>query len=254
MTAGAALATWDRAHRAFYDALVPAAPGGRVVEVAPGVACAVVPTAPERSLPNGVMVEDAAALRAALPAVRELYADAGCRAWTVWVGPGRDALREVCEQAGLTHDGAPPLMHAPIAAIDLDVALDCDVVQDGSAAPVFAINDAAYGLPADAGFVAAFPQEPASTLRRLVAVRDGREVACVCWFAAGEDAFISLVAVLPEARGRGLARALMCLALRGARAEGAKTTTLEASAAGYPTYARMGYVDYGACGMWESRR
>ncbi len=248
-----ALAAWDRAHRAFYDALVVAAPGGRVVELSDGVACAVVPSAPERSLPNGVMVEDAAALRDALPAIAALYADAGVRAWTVWVGPGREELRAVCEQAGLKHDGKPALMHAPIANMQLDAEVGCEVVEDGSHGPVWPLNDAAYGLPADAGFAAAFAGDASSAMRSLVAVRDGRPVACACWLRSGDDAFISLVAVLPDARGGGLARRLMSRALVRAREEGAVTTTLEASAMGYPIYARMGYVDYGACGMWESR-
>ncbi|HEX6387884.1 MAG TPA: GNAT family N-acetyltransferase [Solirubrobacteraceae bacterium] len=248
-----ALAAWHRGHRAFYDAMATAAPGARVVDLAPGVACSVVPTAPQRSLPNGVMVQEAEALAAALPAIRALYVDAGVRAWTVWVGPGRDELRAVCEQAGLVHDGAPVLMHAPIAELTLDPALDCDVVEDGPAAPVFAINDAAYGLPAEAGFAAAFTQELGLGMHRLVAVRDGRPVACACWTLAEGDAFITLVAVLPDARGGGLSRRLMSLALQRAQDEGAETTTLEASAMGYPVYARMGYADLGPTGLWESR-
>ncbi len=249
----AALEAWDRGHHAFWGAMLTAAPGARIVEPGPGVACAIVPTAPQRSLPNSVLVRDAGALTAALPAIRELYADAGVAAWTVWVGPGRDELRAVCEDAGLQFDGAPVLMHAPIAALELDATLDCEVVEDGPVAPVFALNDAAYGLSPDAGFASAFTAEAGQALRRLVAVRDGQPVGCVTWTLGEGDAFIGLVAVLPEARGRGLARRLMSLALLRAQADGAVTTTLESSALGYPVYARMGYADYGAADLWESR-
>lgn len=253
MSDSAVLRVWDRSHRAFYAAMTSGAPGGQVVDIAPGVTCAVVPTAPQRSLPNGVCVEDADAFAAALPAIRALYADAGVRAWTVWVGPGREALRAVCEAEGLAHDGAPPLMHAPIAALDLAAGVDCELVEDGPTAPLWAINDAAFGMSPDAGFVTAFGAEPDAALRRVVAIDGDQPVACVCWIASGGDAYIGLVGVVPEARGRALARGLMSHALRRAQAEGAVTTTLESSLLGYPVYAGMGYVDQGPCGLWESR-
>jgi GNAT superfamily N-acetyltransferase len=248
------LAAWDRSHAAFYDAFTAAAPGGRVAEVAPGVRCAVTPTAPERSIPNAVLCADADALRDALPAVRALYADAGVRAWTVWVGPGRDALEAVCREAGLAHDGSPPLMHAPLADVDLSAPPVPDVVDDGPAGEVWAVNSRAFGMPPGDDFVSAFPGEPDPALRRSVAHgEDGAPLGAVCWVRSGEDAYVCLVGVLPEARGRGLCTGLMAHALRRAREEGAVTTTLEASPMGRPVYARMGYREIGPCGLWESR-
>lgn len=249
------LAVWDRSHRVFYDAFVSAAPGGRIVDVAPGVRCAVTPTAPDRSLPNGVIVEEADALAAALPAVRELYADAGVRAWTVWVGPGRDALADVCRAAGLAHDGSPPLMHAPIADVDLSAApVSADVVDEGPMADVWTIDSRAFGMPPEDDFSTAFTLEPDPALRRSVAYdEDGAPLGAVCWVRAGDDAYICLVGVVAEARGRGLCTGLMAHVLRRARDEGAVTTTLEASPMGFPVYERMGYGVLGACGLWESR-
>ena len=53
-------------------------------------------------------------------------------------------------------------------------------------------------------------------------------------------------ATLPEARGRGLATALMRQALLDAGERGCVTTSLQATAMGRPVYARMGYRDLGA--------
>ena len=68
------------------------------------------------------------------------------------------------------------------------------------------------------------------------------------------DAGVLFVATVPAAQRRGLASELMRHALREARAAGAWTTTLEASAAGEPVYARMGYRALGRLGMWERRK
>jgi len=248
-----ALSVWDASHRAFYAAITSAAVGGHIVEVAPGVTCAVVPSAPERSLPNGVCVEDAAAFAAALPEIRALYARAGVRAWTVWVGPGRDALRAACEEAGLAYDGGPMLMHARLDAVDLAGEPEFEVVEDGPAADVWALNDAAWGMPAGAGFCDAFTGAPSAALRRFVAVREGEPLGCVCSVRSGEDAYVCLVAVPAASRGQGVCGGLMRHALRRARAEGATTTTLEGSPMGRPIYARMGYVEAGPCELREAR-
>lgn len=253
MSAADVLAVWDRSHRDFYATFVSAAPGGRMVDVAPGLTCALTPTAPDRSLPNGVLCEDAGALRTALPAIRALYGDAGVRAWTVWVGPGRDELEAACREAGLAHDGAPPLMHAAIDEVDLSAPPVDGVVDEGPAAHVWAVDDRAFGMPPDAGFAAGFPLEPDAALRRSVAYDGDEPVGAVGWVLSGTDAYICLVGVVPEAQGRGLCKGLMAHVLRRAREAGASTTTLEASPAGYPVYDRMGYRTIGRCGLWESR-
>ena len=67
------------------------------------------------------------------------------------------------------------------------------------------------------------------------------------------DCGVTLVGTAPEARGRGLATAAMRLALAEAAADGCTTTTLQATAAGRPIYARMGYRDFGTMNLWEKR-
>jgi predicted GNAT family acetyltransferase len=67
------------------------------------------------------------------------------------------------------------------------------------------------------------------------------------------DAWILFVATHPDARGEGLATALMKQGLRAAVDRGCTTTTLEASPMGRPIYERMGYLPLGTVEMWERR-
>jgi predicted acetyltransferase len=67
------------------------------------------------------------------------------------------------------------------------------------------------------------------------------------------DAGVWLVATLPEARGRGLAGGLLALAMHEARERGCDISTLQATRAGEPVYARLGYEKFGSIGMWEKR-
>jgi ribosomal protein S18 acetylase RimI-like enzyme len=79
----------------------------------------------------------------------------------------------------------------------------------------------------------------------------GRAVACagLMWFAhppgpvnpAGKEAYILNVYTRPEARRKGLARALMDLAVGEARAAGTTRIWLRASAEGRPLYEAMGF-------------
>lgn len=249
MTASPVVGVWRRSHRAFYDAFASAAEGARVVALSDGLTCSLTPTAPDRSIPNAVLCDDADALRDALPTIRALYADAGVRAWTVWVAPGAEDVVTVCREAGLAHDGAPPLMHAALDDLDLSAPSPPGVVEDGPMRDVWTVDDVAFGMD----FSGAFTVEPDAALRRVVAYDDDVPLGAVCWLHADDDAYVFLVGVVPEARGRGLCRGLMTHALRRARAEGAVTTTLEASPMGGPIYARMGYGTVGPTGLWEAR-
>ena len=84
----------------------------------------------------------------------------------------------------------------------------------------------------------------------------GARCACAATIATldhGADCEIWSVATLAEARGRGLATALMRQGLWDAREGGCETSTLQATAAGRPVYERLGYRDLGALEMWEYR-
>src|SRR5438270_208278 len=57
-----------------------------------------------------------------------------------------------------------------------------------------------------------------------------------------------------EALGGGLASRLLLKALADARGRGCSISTLQATRAGYPVYARLGYRDFGRVQMWERRK
>ena len=68
------------------------------------------------------------------------------------------------------------------------------------------------------------------------------------------DCHVALVATEVRRRKRGLATALMALALREARDAGCTTTTLQATAGAAGAYERLGYRRLGGLEMWERRR
>src|SRR3954471_23767290 len=80
--------------RAFYKMLGSASRDARLLQFE-GVQATIVPVRQWFSVFNGVLYENARALRAALPALAEAYERAGVGAWTVWVPPGDRAAKSV---------------------------------------------------------------------------------------------------------------------------------------------------------------
>ncbi len=134
-----------RALRDFYRDMTQATPGGVVVEREGGILAAVVDLAPDRSIPNAVVYEDGAELREELDDLADLYADAGVRAWTVWVRPGDEGTADALKQAGHHLDGEPALMVGTLADMDLEPRRELDLLRAPSWEVVGAINDAAWG-------------------------------------------------------------------------------------------------------------
>lgn len=238
---------------ALFEAQLAAPPGRWAVRPADGVLACVCPAAPERSLPNGVLYRDPAALTdAVLDELQAAYDAAGVRAWTVWVRPGDDALAERLAARGHVHDAQPMLMAAGLDELDLASRMDLDLDPAPTWAVVAALNDAAYGTDGEMAAMLAGIDDPASRL--WVARLDGEPAGCVVVRPHAGDAEAFWVAVRPEARGRGLAGELMRRALVAARDEdGCATASLEATAMGEPVYARMGFRSLGRFGMWERR-
>lgn len=232
-------------HVAFYEAMA-----SRIERVG-GVLAAVTPEVPDRSLPNAVLYDHPAAVVDVLPALEALYAGAGVRAWTVWVHPGDDELAAVLAAAGHAHDGQPMGMGAALGGLDLEPRRDLDAEQV-SDWPLFgALNDRAYGITGLAAVLGRFRGKDA---RGWLARVDGEPACCVTIAPHAGDAYVCLVATVPEFRGRGLCSELMRHALRAARdTDGCTTTTLEGSPMGEPVYDRMGYRSLGRFGLWERR-
>ena len=224
--------------------------GGRVLELE-GVSAAVVPTCPDRSVVNCVVYSDAVALGAALDELAAEYERAGVRAWTVWVPEHDGESAELLERAGHTFDAKPTAMVRELEDFDasppggLDLA-EPDIIEAGRR------NDAAYGFAGD--FERAFHSVPPPPAYLYIGRMDGVPASTVLTYEEDGECGIYLVATRPEARGRGLATALMTHALVEARARGCTTTSLQATMRGRPLYERLGYRDIGAVHMWERRR
>jgi ribosomal protein S18 acetylase RimI-like enzyme len=226
---------------------------GEVLRPADGVVATLVAAVPDRSLPNSVVYRDAAAVSdAVLDELGAAYDAAGVRAWTVWVRPGDDALAARLVTRGHVHDASPLLMAGELDAMDIVPRATLEWEADADWALMGRLNDRAYGLPGDFERLGAAMRDDHT--RRWVARVDGAPAGCVGIHVHEGDAEVWMVAVVPEARGRGLSAEILRHALSAARAAGATTTSLEATAMGEPVYRALGYRGLGRFGMWEKRR
>jgi GNAT superfamily N-acetyltransferase len=145
------------------------------------------------------------------------------------------------------------LMAAEMDEVDIerrDVPAD---VERGTWEEFGVINDAAYGLPAE-HFAPVMRRLSTDGYHLAVARRDGKALACSGVLVDGVNAEVVFVATLLDARRQGLAAECMRTALRAAAGDGCTTTTLEATKAGEPVYAAMGYRAFGRYRMMEARR
>lgn len=78
-------------------------------------------------------------------------------------------------------------------------------------------------------------------LRDWIARLDGVPVAAAALFDAAGVAGIYNVATVPEARGRGIGRAVTATAIQEGVARGHRVAVLGASELGYPVYRRLGF-------------
>jgi GNAT superfamily N-acetyltransferase len=237
--------------RAFLRLLGRSSEGAHVIEL-DGVLGCVCPRVPSRSLPNSVVYESQDALIAAIPELAKRYDEAGIEAWTVWV-PDRDAEAAVAlNDAGHRLDAAPAAMTMELAQVTEPPAMEYRT-DDGLMPVVASINDRSYGFEGTpwADFTSRYP---AGAGREYVAYADGEPASALSILDAAGDAMVWAVATLPEARGRGLAGGLMQRALWDARERGCDISSLQATKAGEPVYARLGYRSHGALQMWERRR
>ena len=142
-------------------------------------------------------------------------------------------------------------MVADLDRLELDLPTELDLIEPDMAEAA-RVNDAAYGFAGD--FERAFHSAPPEPAHLYLARADGVPACTVLTYEEDAECGVYLVATLPEARGRGLATALMTHALLEARERGCTTTSLQATMRGRPMYQRLGYTDIGAVHMWERRR
>jgi GNAT superfamily N-acetyltransferase len=233
------------ANAASFAAIAAASAGGRRLH-APGVRAIATPAAPERPLFNAAFGLEPGALAHAYDRLAGFYAQAGVRRWTAFIDPADTGSAAALAANGHVLDAEPRMMLAEAAEV---AGAEAPVELDPAPTPetIAALNDRVYG----------YPGSFARTLRSLagldaaVAVAGGEPIACALAHHAGGDCHITLVATLPEHRRRGIASGLIRRLVRRGRERGCTTTSLVATRAGAPVYARLGYRDLGPVQMWE---
>jgi GNAT superfamily N-acetyltransferase len=238
--------------RRWFRLVASASPASRVLD-RDGVMAVVVPAAPERAVLNSVLYEDAAGLAAAYDEVAAAYAAIGAT-WTVWVPAGDERAREVLRRSGHLLDAAPAVMAADLRdGVERPPPGELeDRTADGDVALVGPLNDRAYTFGTDS-FTRAFAALPSDQLTTYVARLGGEPVGCLLILDHERNADVEMVAVVPEARGRGIAGRLLAHALADAAERGLETSTLIATKMGRPVYERLGYRGIGTLQMWERR-
>jgi len=220
-----------------------------------GVVAQVSPAIPDASLFNSVTYRDAAALKAALPELASAYAEAGVRAWTVWIHESDAEASALVRDAGHVLDATPEGMGCSLEELVApDGIEELDYTDNPRPDALQTVLARGYGFPLEVSrrATAAVPAGPGTLVG--LAHFEGRPACTVQVTLAGSDAGVFAVATTPEARGRGLARCLQYVLLQRAREQGAETTTLQASDMGRDVYAALGYSSFGAMNMWERRQ
>ncbi len=257
MDAATLAAAHRRSHAVFFERIGAGGSAGSQWRTWGDIGAAIIPATPERSLPNSVVYERPEAVLEHYDDIARAYADAGVHAFTVWVEPEDEPLLvPELERLGHVRDAEPVLQAA--ALDDLDLTGLAGPPLDLHPSPTFAelgrMNDLAWGLEPGSlgGAVADLDGHPGEGIVRI-ALLDGEPACGLCVFVVDTDAYVTFVATLPAARRRGLATRLLAHTLIETVADGARTTTLEASTDGAPVYERMGYRSLWRLGMYERR-
>ncbi len=245
---------WDRrSFKSFLRYLEAVADGGSKSRLLrrEGVVASVAPATPYRSLFNSVAYEHPVALQKVIDELRDAYARAGVRAWTVWVPESDRGTAKMLNDRGHRYDGFPRLMACDLESIpDPDDLLD--FARDADWGSLCEINDAAHSL--DQGtFEAGLGGKPDSGFRAYGARHAGFDASALATLICEGDCGVHAVATLPEARGHRLAGGLLQRALIDAREHGAVTSTLQSNSIGAAAYVRLGYRDLGGLELWEHR-
>ena len=221
----------------------------------PGVVASISPATPDRSLFNSVSAIGAGALDAAYDELVDAYAQAGVRAWTVWVPDDDREAAALVSERGHVLDGAPRSMALELDGLRRPETPPPEGVQlvPAPMEDLARINDAAYEHQEGVWAAAIDRFPPDLQIRATMAVIDGEPVSVAVVLDHHDDACVSAVATLPAWQGRGLAAAVLIELLEAARERGMHTGSLQASRAGAPVYERLGFADVGYIEMWERR-
>lgn len=176
------------------------------------------------------------------PRMEALFADAGTTGWLVgglddppW--PGAVATEPAGVHMGLIDDvlaNAP----APVAELSIWIVDPGDPAEVARWADLLVAGSAIGGVEADAWRHLNPVLARAHGYRQLVAALDGRDVAVAALFNRRRVGWLGGAAVLPEARGRGIQRALILDRVRRA-AEAGSTRVMATADLGSPSAANL---------------
>ena len=199
------------------------------------------------SLINAACPRDDAPLGAHLDEIARFYEQTP--KWGAWIDPGNTQDAKALEARGLVLDSRPVLMAAPLDAVELPSNGEVEVA---TMAEVGAVNDRAYGSAA--GVIALALGDIHDADIRGYGIRIDGELASVASIIdVDDDAFVTMVATVPDQRGKQLASGVLAHALEEARQRGRTTTSLQASKLGQSIYARLGYRALGEVHLYEMR-
>ena len=227
--------------------------GARTIERG-SVTAAVVPAAPERAVVNSAVCRSGEGFREAYDEIAAAYDEIGAT-WTVWLRRDDDPTAEFLDGRGHVLDAQPiGMLHEDLASVERPPAEELpEWTRDGDAAVVGPLNDRAYTFGTDS-FTRAMQRLPDGASRVYVAFDDGEPTGCLLMTDDGSgNTDLECVAVVPEARGRGISGLLLRHALADAAERGVETSTLVATRLGYPVYERVGYRALEPVSMWQRR-
>lgn len=228
--------------------------GSELHATADGLAC-VAPLIPLASIFNSVVFDRSRpeSLESLFELTWPIYDHSPVMRWAAWIVEGDEQAEAIAANRGMSIDSRPRAMGARIDQLDL-TASTASVSERWDMATAAVLNERAYGVPAGLFGAAAAAPQPLG-VRCFLAADDQTPAAVVLSFANGSDCSIAWVASDPRFQGRGFARAAMTAALVAAREAGFATTTLQASVAGVPLYAGLGYRDLGvSVNVWQHTR
>ena len=202
-----------------------------------GVAAAVFPHEPERSVYNNSFLERALSARDrtdALDAMEAAYATAAVDRFAAWVHEDDRALRHELERRGYSIDTTTRAMGMVLG----ETRLARSPIEPRTAG-------LARTPPHRAGSGGASRSRDPTAYRVAVARLDGESVSTALAYALDGDCGIYNVGTLAHARRRGLATGVTATLLHDALASGCETASLQATPMAERLYASLGFRDLG---------
>ena len=195
-----------------------------------------------------VLFSHADALAQALPALGDFYRGLGLSRWRITLTPGQPDAKRVLAAGGYRPDFTVPAMGAWLKDLP-DVAPGVPVESVDGMQDLVEINAKAYG-PEWRKILSIWQQPPPLHVHTVVARDGGEPMSCGMAVDVADTAGVYLVATAPEARGLGLATAVMQGLIARARERGCTATVLQSTPSGQRVYRHLGYRDLGGWEHW----